>query len=511
MLSLLRRMFSQPRRKKPVNTTNRRWPVPRLEVLEDRCLLSYAITDLGTLGGTDSSAYGINASSQVVGGSYTATSLSYHTSLYDGTATPAMQDLGTLGGSYSFAYGINASGQVAGDAYTAGDTVYHAFLYDGTATPAMHDLGTLGGTFSRGLGINASGQVAGWADIAGNVTNHAFLYDATATPAMQDLGTLGGTRSYAYGINDSGQVVGEAQTVGNTADHAFLYDATATPAMQDLGTLGGSYSVALGINASGLAFGFSNTAGEAHQHAFLYDATATPAMQDLGTLGGSFSQARGINASGQVVGRAYTPDNARYHAFLYDGTAMQDLDGQIPSGSGWVLYEARGINDSGQIVGDGLINGHTHAFLLTPDAGPRATPAGHGMPATLSALSATATPSFFVSGGSVLAPATLAGAEIIGNSLADGNYTLTNRADLVHDAAGPALATDTVISFYRPYGDTQGHRTVDATDVAVLFGTFGKHAGDDGFVSYLDYNGDGAIDDTDLYAFIARYGTTLDP
>jgi hypothetical protein len=68
-----------------------------------------------------------------------------------------------------------------------------------------------------------------------------------------------------------------------------------------------------------------------------------------------------------------------------------------------------------------------------------------------------------------------------------------------------------VVSFYRLYGDTQGHRTVDATDVAVLFGTFGKHAGDDGFVSYLDYNGDGVIDDGDLYAFIARYGTTLNP
>jgi hypothetical protein len=54
-------------------------------------------------------------------------------------------------------------------------------------------------------------------------------------------------------------------------------------------------------------------------------------------------------------------------------------------------------------------------------------------------------------------------------------------------------------------------RTVDATQVAVLFGTFGKHAGDPGYVSYLDYNGDGVIDDIDLYAFIARYGTTLSP
>jgi hypothetical protein len=78
-----------------------------------------------------------------------------------------------------------------------------------------------------------------------------------------------------------------------------------------------------------------------------------------------------------------------------------------------------------------------------------------------------------------------------------------------HFAGRSAIAS--ITAFYRLFGDTQGHRTVDATDVAVLFGTFGKHAGEDGFVSYLDYNGDGVIDDTDLYAFIARYGTTLDP
>jgi hypothetical protein len=106
---------------------------------------------------------------------------------------------------------------------------------------------------------------------------------------------------------------------------------------------------------------------------------------------------------------------------------------------------------------------------------------------------------------------TFAGTEIIGGSLADGNYTLTVRADHVHDADGDPLAGDTVTSFYRLFGDTQGHRTVNADDVAVLFGTFGKHAGDDGVVSYLDYNGDGVIDDIDLYAFIARYGTTLEP
>ena len=48
-------------------------------------------------------------------------------------------DLGTLGGNSSAAYGINASGQVVGQARLAGNTVSHAFLYSGGT---MIDIGT---------------------------------------------------------------------------------------------------------------------------------------------------------------------------------------------------------------------------------------------------------------------------------------------------------------------------------------------------------------------------------
>src|SRR5262245_47336113 len=45
---------------------------------------------------------------------------------------------------------------------------------------------------------------------------------------------------------------------------------------------------------------------------------------------------------------------------------MQDLNEMIPADTGWILSYAADINDAGNIVGWGLINGHTHAFLLTP-------------------------------------------------------------------------------------------------------------------------------------------------
>jgi probable HAF family extracellular repeat protein/autotransporter-associated beta strand protein len=60
------------------------------------------------------------------------------------------------------------------------------------------------------------------------------------------------------------------------------------------------------------------------------------------------------------------------HAFVsYSGGAAADLNDLIPAGSGWILNFARGINNAGQIVGFGTSNGEQHAFLLTPNTGPR--------------------------------------------------------------------------------------------------------------------------------------------
>jgi probable HAF family extracellular repeat protein len=313
--------------------------------------IQYAITDLGTLGGTDSGAYGINSSGQVVGGSRTTGDAAHHAFLYSGST---MTDLGTLGGSDSWATGINSSGQVVGSSQTTGNDADHAFLYSGST---MTDLGTLGGTYSYAQGINSSGQVVGASHTTGNdASYHAFLYSGST---MTDLGTLGGPYSYAQGINSSGQVVGGSRTTGDAAYHAFLYSGST---MTDLGTLGGTYSWANGINDSGQIVGWSNITGDAARHAFRYSGST---MTDLGTLGGTYSCAQGINDSGQIVGHSNTGDAAT-HAFRYSGSTMTDLNSLIDPGSGWTLTNARDINNSGQIVGTGTNPaGQTRAFLLS--------------------------------------------------------------------------------------------------------------------------------------------------
>jgi probable HAF family extracellular repeat protein len=147
--------------------------------------------------------------------------------------TYTVTDVGTLGGTQTNGVAINANGQVTGDALTAGNHQRHGFLAsDGVAT----DIGTLGGVYSLGIAINAAGQVTGGSTIAGDTEQHPFLYSGGV---MTDLGTLGGRHGNGLAINASGQVAGAAEALNATDSHAFLYSGGV---MTDLGTLGGTFS-----------------------------------------------------------------------------------------------------------------------------------------------------------------------------------------------------------------------------------------------------------------------------
>jgi probable HAF family extracellular repeat protein len=123
------------------------------------------VIDLGTLGGLDSTAQGINGSNQVVGWSLT-TSGETHPFLW--TSTTGMQDLGILAGFFSCsATAINRRGQVVGTCFPFVPTeVPHAFLW--TTMMGMQDLnnlvcGNVNGTLGEALAINSRGQITVWA------------------------------------------------------------------------------------------------------------------------------------------------------------------------------------------------------------------------------------------------------------------------------------------------------------------------------------------------------------
>src|SRR4051794_21618990 len=94
----------------------------------------YAVVDLGplvnTATGASRSVGGVNAMLQVA--LTTAVNATSYRAFRWSNGTPL--DLGTLGGANSFAAGINAAGQVVGRSTTPGE-VTHAFLW----TPGVTD------------------------------------------------------------------------------------------------------------------------------------------------------------------------------------------------------------------------------------------------------------------------------------------------------------------------------------------------------------------------------------
>jgi len=135
-------------------------------------------------------------------------------------ANGVMTDLGTLGGAESSAHGINDAGTIVGSSNRF-DGKVHSFRM---ANGIMTDLGVLENSpYGNGANeINNLGQIVGHATNADN-DERAYLYE---NGMMKDLNSLllpgsGWELQNATAINDLGQIVGSGLNPQG-ATHAYL-------------------------------------------------------------------------------------------------------------------------------------------------------------------------------------------------------------------------------------------------------------------------------------------------
>jgi probable HAF family extracellular repeat protein len=179
------------------------------------------IKDIGSLGGQATTATAINNAEQIVGYS-TDSNNNVLAFLY--TQNQGITSLGTLaGGSNSEAFAINGSGQIVGDSQADGDT-HRPALFGGDGVQDLGVSAKNSDTLKTAYGINAGGQIVGESD--SETQKRAFVY---TNGKMFDLTQLAinlrkagfSALDVADGINSEGWIVGFGTTLDGRIN-AFL-------------------------------------------------------------------------------------------------------------------------------------------------------------------------------------------------------------------------------------------------------------------------------------------------
>jgi probable HAF family extracellular repeat protein len=256
-------------------------------------------------------------------------------------ANDLMTDLGTLGGSQSFAYSVNDAGQITGQAYTSagwghaflltpedtnGDDIPDLWYRDDNADGAndlMADLGTLGSSmYSHGYDVNELGHVTGDA-------GKAFIWKNDEMTELPKPPLWHPDGSEAWGINDLDQVAGFSCRSEDVCPAVLWEEDFSTI---EIGILGeGWISRAYAVNNSGQVVGYSSTDyyGGFHR-GFLWDNGVLHDINDLISpppVGLVVRYAMDINDFGEIAGYYKHTSTGKTYACLLKIKPTQFEDG----------------------------------------------------------------------------------------------------------------------------------------------------------------------------------------
>jgi probable HAF family extracellular repeat protein len=365
--------------------------------------VQYEVSNLPGLGGTNSAGNSINDQTWVAGYSRLTDNQSRHAALWrDGSIT----DLGTLGGpNSSVTWNVkNTEGIIVGISQTAtpeplGEWWSSFAFYGGPNNIGFINLGFVweqgqmrglpnfpGGNNGFATGANNLGQVVGWAENGVHDTACVSPQVLQFRPAMWELGPPdqihdlplipGDSSGSATAINDNGQIVGISgicdQAVGrHTARHAVLWE---NGGVIDLGNLGAQWwNTPTAINQRGDVVGFAGDPAFVEGdivHAFMW--TREDGIRHLKPLRNRTpehvdSEAYGINEARQVVGVSCDADFVDCRAVVWNqGNTPTDLN-DLKAGFSARLESAKDINNLGQITGRAIDStGVRTSYLAVP-------------------------------------------------------------------------------------------------------------------------------------------------
>lgn len=337
---------------------------PELEPVEDRRLLSgYTVTDLGT-----HFPNAIHDVGQIVGGDRSGAFLRDSNGVVT-TLDPNGNafDLNNPDANGNFqVVGLTGSGQ-------------NLFLWDRATGEHVSPI-TLSTTHFASISKSGVVVVGGYLPGGpGTSTTHAFIWTdlngdhVVGAGEFQDLHALLTTdsagNSAATAVIDATSAVPHLQVIANATvpgggwNSAFVLTDLDHDGFHSAGektplASGGGETQAFAINDVGQVAGYTGGNAVVWQNGRV--------TKKIGQFNKGTPVPTGINHGGQVVGWGVGTGFAQL-AWTCTGTGkIQDLNGLIPTNSGWTLSEARCINVDGLIVGQGFTSGAQHGFLLTP-------------------------------------------------------------------------------------------------------------------------------------------------